>query len=220
MKITFYGHACFLIDTGSEKLLTDPFLTGNPCAAIRAEAVEADYILVSHGHSDHVGDAAAIAKRTGASIVSTIDTYGYFFGKDKLPAVVGNIGGTVKAGSASVKYVSAIHGSGVPGGLACGFVISAGGKKVYFAGDTALSADMMLLKEENLDAALLPIGDCFTMGPADAVRAAELCGAKLAIPMHFKTFPLLVQDADGFAAAAEAKGVAAKVLAPGESMEL
>ena len=220
MKITFLGHACFLIDTGSEKLLTDPYLTGAGVSPISADRVQADYILVSHGHGDHVGDAAAIAKRTGAKLVCTIDLYEHIFAKDKLPVIPGNVGGTAQCGSAMVKTVSAIHGSGVPGGLATGFLISAGGKTVYFAGDTALTADMALYKEDGVDAALLPIGGVFTMDPHDALRAAVMTGAKLVVPMHYNTFPGIRQDASAFAEACKGKGFDCAPLQPGQSVEI
>lgn len=220
MKITFLGHACFLLDDGTTKVLTDPFLTGNGLAAVSADEVEADFILVSHGHDDHVGDTEAIAKRTGARVICPIELGGALFGPKGVEFLPGNIGGTAKLPFGSVKMVPAIHGSGVPGALACGFVVKMDGKTIYFAGDTALTMDMMLLKDEKPDVALLPIGDVFTMGPDDAVRAVKMIEPALTIPMHYNTFPLIVQEPAGFAAEVEKAGFACKVLNPGESVEL
>ena len=172
LKITFLGHACFLLDDGETKVLTDPYLSGNPLAAVSADEVEADYIFVSHGHGDHVGDTAGIAARCGAAIGGPVEITGALFGKQGLETIPGNIGGLTELPFGSVKVVPAIHGSGVPGALACGFVFEIGGKKVYFAGDTALTKDMELLEYDMIDAALLPIGDVYTMGPEDAARAA------------------------------------------------
>ncbi len=215
MKLQFLGHACFLLDDGSHKVLIDPFLTGNPLAAATADAVEADTILLSHGHDDHVGDARAIAGRTGAAICCTVDLAAGL----GLDAVTGNLGGWLPMPFGQVKFVPAIHGSGVAGCLSCGFLIEIGGKRIYHAGDTALTMDMALLKEEAVDAALLPIGDVYTMGPADALRAAELIRPALVIPMHYNTFPLIAQDGAAFVAEAERRGIPGRQLAPGDTLD-
>lgn len=220
MKITFLGHACFLMEDGTTKILTDPFLTGNSQAAARADEVEADFILVSHGHDDHVGDTISITKRIGAKVICPIELGSALFAPKGVEFLPGNIGGTAKLPFGSVKMVTAIHGSGVPGALACGFVVKMGGKAIYFAGDTALSMDMMLLKDERPDVALLPIGDVFTMGPDDAVRAVKMIEPALTIPMHYNTFSAIVQEGGEFAAKVESAGFACKVLKPGECMEL
>lgn len=220
MKIKFLGHACFLLDDGAHKVLTDPFLTGNGLAAAKAEEVETDFIFVTHGHSDHTGDAAAIAKRTGAPVCCTVDLADAVFGPAGLSVMVGNIGGSIPTAFGSAKMISAIHGSGVPGGLACGFLFDMGGKRIYHAGDTALTMDMSLLAKENIDVALLPIGDLFTMGPKDALRAVEMIKPKLVIPMHYNTFPPITQDAAAFAEQVEKLGVKARALKPGEELEL
>lgn len=220
MKIQFLGHACFLLDDGSCKALVDPFLTGNPLAAVSADAVEADMIFVTHGHGDHVGDAVDIARRTGAQICCSVDLAEAVFGPAGVPAVAGNLGGWIKTSFGRVKLTPAIHGSGVPGGLACGFLFEMSGKKIYHAGDTALTCDMTLLAAEQVDVALLPIGDFYTMGPQDALRAVEMIRPALTIPMHFNTMPPIVQDGAAFAAASAAAGFPARVLAPGETLEL
>ena len=218
VKITNYGHACFEISCDGTTLLVDPFLTGNGQAAVTAEEVQPDYILVTHGHGDHVGDAAAIAKRTGASIITTVDVGEALFG-DCPNLVPGNIGGTVQLPFGSVKFTEAIHGSGVPGALACGFLISIGGKKIWHMGDTALTKNFELYENE-VDCLLVPIGDVFTMGPADALKAVRMVKPKLAIPMHYNTFPFIVQDPQKFAEDVTAAGLSAKVLAPGGSLEI
>ena len=220
MKLQFLGHACFLLDDGAHKVLTDPFLTGNALAAAAADQVEADFIFVTHGHSDHTGDAQAIAQRTGATGCGTVDLADGVFGPAGVRVQVGNLGGTIPMPFGSAKFFQAIHGSGVPGCLSCGFIFEMGGKKIYHAGDTALMTDMALLAEEDIDVALLPIGDVFTMGPADALRAVKMIRPKLVVPMHYDTFPPIAQDPAAFADAVQAAGFQAKVLRPGESLEL
>ncbi len=218
INLTFYGHACFGVDTGSARLLIDPFLTGNPLAPVAAADVDADYVLVTHGHHDHAGDAAAIAGRTGARIVTTVEVgQALFSGCD---TVAGNIGGTLRLPFGGVKLVTAIHGSGVPGGLACGFVIEADGKTVYHMGDTALTRDFELLRNDDhpIDALLIPIGGHYTMGPDDALRAVEMIRPRLVIPMHFGTFAEIDEDPAAFCAAVEKTGAAARVLRPGETI--
>ena len=219
MELQFLGHACFLLDDGARKVLTDPFLSGagHPDWA---EQVRPDYIFLTHGHGDHVGDAAAIARRTGAAVCCTADLADAVFAPAGLPVQGGNLGGRFSAPFGSVKLVPALHGSGVPGCLSCGFLLEMGGKKIYHAGDTALISDMALLAEENIDVALLPIGDFYTMGPEDALRAVEMIRPGLTIPMHFNTMPPIVQDGDAFASAVQADGFPAKVLQPGETLEL
>ena len=220
MKLQFLGHACFLLDDGAHKVLTDPFLTGNALAAAAADQVEADFIFVTHGHSDHTGDAVAIAQRTGATVCCTVDLADGVFSPAGVRVQVGNLGGRIPMPFGSAKFFQAIHGSGVPGCLSCGFIFEMGGKKIYHAGDTALMTDMALLADEDIDVALLPIGDVFTMGPADALRAVKMIRPKLVVPMHYDTFPPIAQDPAAFADAVQAAGFQAKVLRPGESLEL
>lgn len=220
MKIQFLGHACFLLNDGAHKALVDPYLTGNPLAAVSADEVEADMIFVTHGHGDHVGDAVSIARRTGAQVCCPIELGEAVFVPAGISVVSGNLGGWTKTPFGRVKLTAAIHGSGVAGGLACGFLFEMGGKKIYHAGDTALTSDMALLAAEGIDVALLPIGDFYTMGPEDALRAVEMIRPGLTIPMHFNTMPPIVQDGDAFAAAVQAASYPAKVLQPGETLEL
>ena len=218
LTITFYGHACFALTDGETKLLIDPFFTGNGLAPIKADEAEADYILVTHGHGDHTGDAAAIAEWTGATIITTVDVGTALFGNCR-NLICGNIGGKIQLPFGSIQYVPAIHGSGVPGGVACGFVIRMDGKTVYHMGDTSLTKDFELLADQ-IDALLIPIGDFYTMGPEDALTAVEMIRPGYVIPMHFNTFPMIMQDADSFARSVEEKDFQVQVLNPGEFLVL
>ena len=218
LTITFYGHACFALTDGETKLLIDPFFTGNGLAPIKADEAEADYILVTHGHGDHTGDAATIAERTGATIITTVDVGTALFGNCR-NLICGNIGGKIQLPFGSIQYVPAIHGSGVPGGVACGFVIRMDGKTVYHMGDTSLTKDFELLADQ-IDALLIPIGDFYTMGPEDALTAVEMIRPGYVIPMHFNTFPMIMQDADSFARSVEEKDFQVQVLNPGEFLVL
>ena len=219
MKLQFLGHACFLLDDGVHKVLTDPFLSGAGRPEW-AETVEPDVIFVPHGAGDHVGDADAIARRTGAPVCCTADLADAVFVPAGVACVAGNLGGTVRLSFGSAKFFQALHGGGAAGCPACGFLFEMGGRKIYHAGDTALMADMTLLAEENIDAALLPIGDFYTMGPADALRAVKLIRPRLTVPMHYNTFQAITQDPEAFAAACQAEGYEAKVLWPGVSLTL
>lgn len=219
MELRFLGHACFLLDDGTCKVLTDPFLSGagHPDWA---EQVRPDYIFVTHGHGDHVGDAAAIARRTGAQVCCTADLADAVFGPAGVTCIAGNLGGTVRLPFGSAKFIQALHGGGAAGCPACGFLFEMGGRTIYHAGDTALTMDMALLEDAHVDTALLPIGDFYTMGPADALRAVKLIKPKLTIPMHYDTFPAIVQDPAAFAASCRTEGYEARVLRPGESLTL
>jgi len=221
MKLTYLGHSCFTMEQDGVTLLTDPYLTGNPTAAARAEDVRADFILVSHAHSDHLGDAVSIARRCGAPVITTVEVAEQFFAPEGVETLAGNLGGRLVFPFGSVKFLPALHSCGAPGGVACGFLILLGGKKICFAGDTALSAEMSLWRDDHADAALLPIGDVYTMGPDDALRAAQIIAPKLVVPMHYNTFPALRQDAEAFCRRVEAFCDARAVpLRPGESLEL
>lgn len=220
MNLTFLGHACFLLDDGNCRVLTDPYLSENPLAPVKPDEVETDYICVTHGHGDHIGDTVQIARRTGARICCPVELGSAVFAPQGLETIPANLGGTCKLPFGSVKLVPALHGSGIPGCLSCGFLFEMGGKKIYHAGDTALISDMALLAEEDIDVALLPIGDVYTMGPKDTLRAVKMIRPKLVIPMHYNTFPLIVQDPNAFAEAVTASGFQAAVLEPGQPLSL
>ncbi len=219
MKITFLSHACFLLEDGKHSLLIDPYLTGNPLAAAKPEELSPDFIAVTHAHGDHLGDTAAIAKRCGSIIFAVAELARTLRGEG-LTVSDGNLGGSQPTAFGRLKYVPACHGSGIAGGLACGLLVEMDGKKIYHAGDTALISDMALLREEKIDLALLPIGDYYTMGPEDALRAAEMICPGMTIPMHYDTFPVIRQDPEAFHAAAQKRGLPVRVMAPGESFVL
>lgn len=221
MKIKFLGHACFMLEDKDVKILIDPFITGNSLAPLSADEVSADYIFVTHGHGDHIGDAVSIAKRTGATVYAVVEIADAVLAPEGIKVGRGNIGGKQKTSFGSVKYFPAAHGSGVNGALACGYVFEIGGKKIYHAGDTGLISEMAFLKDEKIDVALLPIGDFYTMGIEDAVKAAKMISPKLVIPMHYNTFPLIEQDPEEFKKIVEGKYICdVKVLNPGESLNL
>ncbi|NLW17680.1 MAG: metal-dependent hydrolase [Firmicutes bacterium] len=221
MKIEYLGHACFLLENPTSRLLIDPFLTGNQLATKKADEVETDYIFVTHGQDDHVGDTISIAKRTGATVIAVVEVVQYLFAPAEIKTLAGNIGGKQKTPFGSFIFVSANHGSGVPGALACGYVFEIGDKKIYHAGDTGLVAEMQFLADEGIDVALLPIGDYYTMGPEDAITAVEMIQPKWVIPMHYNTFPVIQQDPHAFKDAVESRNLCqVKVLNPGEVLEI
>jgi L-ascorbate metabolism protein UlaG (beta-lactamase superfamily) len=202
-RVRWLGHACLLVESDGKKVLIDPFLTGNPKAVVKADKVDADCILVSHGHGDHVGDAIAIAKRTGATVVCNYEI-SEWLQKQGVKAHGMQHGGGWKFPFGRVKLTLAFHGSMLPdgsnGGNPCGFHITFNdGKRVYDAADTGLFGDMRLIGEEGIDLALLPIGDNYTMGPDDALRAVKLLQPRRVAPIHFDTFELIKQDAQAWA---------------------
>jgi L-ascorbate metabolism protein UlaG (beta-lactamase superfamily) len=222
VKITFHGHACFGIQTEKASLLIDPFLTGNDMADVGADQIGAEYILVSHAHGDHLGDAVPIAQRTGATVISN-DEISNYMTTQGVAAHPMHIGGARQFPFGKVKLTIAHHGSSFPdgayGGNPCGFLLWLEGKVIYFAGDTALTYDMTLYGAEGIDVAMLPIGDNFTMGPEDAVKAVGFLQPKTAILMHYNTFGVITQDAqavaDAIRAATQAQPV---IMQPGETL--
>lgn len=228
VKLTWYGHATFGLEADGKQVVIDPFFSGNPACSTDASEVNPSTILITHAHNDHVGDTVDIAKRTGAKII-TVNELANYLGKKDVEAVGGNHGGTIQFDGGSAKFTQAWHsstfidenGNAVAQGVPAGFIVRFGGKTIYFAGDTGLFGDMALIGEEGLDLAVLPIGDHFTMGPDDAVRAAKLLKAKAVMPCHYNTFPLIEQDGSKFIADVEAstssKGI---LLQPGESAEI
>jgi L-ascorbate metabolism protein UlaG (beta-lactamase superfamily) len=200
MKITFYGHATVELETGGKKLLFDPFITPNELAKhININNLKPDYILLSHGHGDHIADLAAIQKNSGAKVICIAEIAGWLGAQGIDNAHGMNIGGSFKFEFGRVKMVNAIHSSSMPdgsyGGNPAGFVIYTNeGKNIYFAGDTALTYDMKLLADDNISWAILPIGDNYTMGVDDAIKAAGFVNCQNVIGVHYDTFPPIKLD--------------------------
>jgi L-ascorbate metabolism protein UlaG (beta-lactamase superfamily) len=209
-KVTWLGHSALSIESEGYKILVDPFLTDNPSASVSPEKLEADFIWLSHGHFDHIGDTEAIAKRTGAMVVCNVEIANWLKDKKGLETHGQQPGGGFKYPFGYLKLTMAVHGSVLPdgsyGGLACGFLFTNHeGKKVYIACDTGLFSDMKLIGEEGLQLAILPIGDNFTMGPDDALRAVKLLTPKCVIPYHYDTWGLIAQDPKEWAGRVEAE---------------
>jgi L-ascorbate metabolism protein UlaG (beta-lactamase superfamily) len=206
MDVRFLGHACFELSDGDTKVLIDPFLTGNPKAAVTADELNPATILVTHGHHDHTGDVLAIATRTGAPVVASTEL-AHEFAEDGAEALDVNLGGTATFDWGSVKLVPALHDSRTPKGgsnLPAGLVIDFQGTVVYHLGDTALFSDLQLVgKRRAIDIALICIGGHYTMDRHDAVDAADFVGAKTIIPCHYDTFPAIETDAGAFQADVE-----------------
>ncbi len=204
LKITWLGHACFTLDDGNSRIVIDPFLTDNPVATVSPADLEVNAVLVTHGHGDHLGDAVDISRRAGAPLIAPFEL-AKFCERQGATIHPMHIGGSHSFPFGRVKLTIAHHGSAFVGdeaeytGNPCGFLVTMAGRTVYHAGDTGLFSDMRLIGELNeIDAALLPIGDNFTMGPEDARVAAGFLKAKTVIPMHYNTFELIAQDPDAF----------------------
>ena len=226
MKITYLAHSCFLLETSKARLIVDPFLTGNPLAPVTAADLTVDYILCSHGHEDHTGDALSLSKRCGAPIIANYEIAEYF-GALGAQTHGMNPGGAFTFPFGRVKLTLAFHSSSMNAGLnpiymgnPCGFLIQADGKTIYHAGDTALFLDMQLIGKFGLDVAMVPIGDNFTMGIEDAAAALDLLKPKVAVPMHYNTWPLIAVDAQRFVEAAARTDHTVEVLKPGGSLTI
>lgn len=226
MKISYHGHSAVKIITGEHTILIDPFITGNKLSDLDPNTVEADFILLTHGHNDHVGDTVAIAKRTGATVVA-LNELAVYLGRQGIKTHPMNIGGKYEFEFGTVKFTHAFHGSsyeeedgtfiytGMPGGI----LLTVEGKTIYHVGDTGLFSDLKMIGELNdIYLAFIPIGDNFTMGPEDALIAADWINAEIVVPVHYNTFPVIEQDPEDFASKVKTgKGLAMKV---GETIEL
>jgi L-ascorbate metabolism protein UlaG (beta-lactamase superfamily) len=222
MDIRFLGHACFELTEGDTRVLVDPFLTGNPKAAVQADDVDATHIFLTHGHVDHWGDVVPIAKRTGAQCVAIVELANELGDAGVENVSDPNLGGTVEFEGGWVRLVPAWHTSTTPGGTVNtpnGLVINLGGKTVYHLGDTALFSDLSLVRErDEIDVALMCIGGHYTMDRHDAVHAARLVNARTVIPCHYNTFPPIETDAEAFKSDVESGGDSQVViLEPGET---
>jgi L-ascorbate metabolism protein UlaG (beta-lactamase superfamily) len=220
LMVTFLGHAGFLLSDGTHTLALDPFLTGNPQAVHKAEDISCDFIALTHGHADHVGDTLDLAKKHGATVVAAFELGEYLQGQGVENVEPANPGGKVETPFGWVALTQAFHSSSYDGkymGQPCGVVVHMGGQTFYHCGDTALFGDMKLLGEiYKPDVAAIPAGDRFTMGPELATKAAELIKPKIAIPIHWGTWPLLKDNVDDF----KPSGVEVKVLKAGESFDI
>ena len=226
-KLTFLGHDAFLLESQNTRLIFDPFLTGNPNATVKPGDIIVDYVLLTHGHGDHLGDGITIAQNNDAMIIAPNELAVYCANQGcKVHPM--HIGGGYNFPFGRVKLTIAHHGSGVDlGGDAlvymgnpCGFLVTLEGKTLYHAGDTGIFLDMKLIGEmDNIDIALLPIGDNFTMGINDAVKAAEFIQAKLAIPMHYNTFDIIKADPQEFQKKVQAIGLQSQVMEIGGAIE-
>lgn len=226
VKVKFLGQSCFLVESGGTSVLFDPFLTGNPKAAVQAADVSPDVILLTHGHADHLGDTVSIAARTGAPVVAIVELAKEIAGDlpDGHEVRDPNLGGTVTFPWGWARFVPAWHTGLSPKGTPhtpAGIVLNIGGKTIYHLGDTALFSDLALPGQRDaLDLALVPIGGHYTMDRHDAVRAVELVGAPVVVPCHYDTFPPIEADAEAFAAEVAKGGRSAVVLTPGGETEL
>lgn len=229
LKIQYHGHSCVQITDGEHSLIIDPFLSGNPMAAVKPEDVRVQHVLLTHAHSDHIQDAASIAKNNGATLIAIHELATYMSWQGVQTRDM-NIGGRMNIGYAEIQMVPAFHSSSIVlherrqivyAGMPAGFLIHWNGRTILHAGDTNLYSDMKLIGERNnIDLAFLPMGDLYTMGPEDAVDAAKWLNAQFVVPVHYNTFDLIKQDGSRFEELLNNNGLKGQALKPGESLEL
>lgn len=229
MEIVYHGHSCVQLGSKGKSLIIDPFLRGNELAVTKVDDIKTDAVLLTHAHLDHILDAEPVAKNNDAPVVAIVELATYMSWKG-IKTVGMNMGGTYDLGFAQAQMIQAFHSSGIVieeehrimyAGMPAGFIIRAEGYTILHAGDTCLFGDMKMYGELNqIDVAFIPIGDHYTMGPKDAVQAAEWLGAKLVVPIHYNTFPAIRQDSEAFIRLLEERGMKGKVLAPGEKLSL
>ena len=224
LKITYLSHSSFLLDDGTNQLIIDPFLTGNPNCPVKPSEIKSKFIVLTHAHGDHLGDGLAIAKANDGLVIAVNELANYA-AEQGCKAHNMHIGGGWNFDFGRLKFTIAHHGSGSPDGRymgePAGVVIKMGGKTVYHAGDTGLFLDMKLIGEiDKIDVLLVPIGDNFTMGIDDAVRAVEFVNPELTIPMHYNTFPVIQQDPEQFKAKLSKNEKECKVMGYGETIEM
>lgn len=228
MKVRYHGHSCVELAGEKASIIIDPFINDNPHTKLSARDIKTDYIYITHGHGDHMGDAVEIANNNNATIIAPYELAMYLSWQGVNVHAL-HIGGSFQFDFGKVKAMQAIHGSSVINsltkeiiylGMPSGVVIEIEGKKIYHAGDTGLFSDMKLLEKEQLDLVFLPIGDNFTMGPEDALLAAEWIKAKKTVPIHYNTFPNIIQNPDQFVKSLFIKGLSGEVLLPNKWITL
>ena len=227
MRITYLGHSGLLVEGEKAKIVIDPFLTGNPLAACRVQDLKVDAVALTHGHGDHSCDAAAIAKANDCPVIAVVEL-AELIAAEGVRTIGMNTGGTLRLDGFELRMTPAFHSSSyVVDGVAryagqpAGYVVAMDGKTLYHAGDTALFSDMRIIGDrQRIDAAALPIGDHFTMGPEDALLAAQWVGAKIVVPIHYNTFPPIRQDGEAFVRRLEPLGIRGLALKPGEAADI
>jgi L-ascorbate metabolism protein UlaG (beta-lactamase superfamily) len=223
LKVTYFGHSAFLLDDGKTRIIIDPFISGNPFATVKPEEIKVDYIVLTHAHGDHFGDTIGIAKNNNATVISIFELANYCASKSVQSHALGT-GGSYDFPFGKVKLTIAQHTSSLDGqymGDAVGVIVTIDSKNVYHCGDTGLFYDMKLIGEMTpIDLMLVPIGDNFTMGIDDAVKAVEFCNPKTAVPMHYNTFSLVKADPTIFVDKVSKIGKKALVIEPGKTIEI